>query len=66
MVNLTRQNVEYNIRLGPNKHSPGDAIEVITVERVAIENEAVQAEIAKLQLPEGAEIVVDPWIYGTR
>jgi hypothetical protein len=30
-----------------------------------MEDEAVKAEIAKLQLPEGTVVCCDPWIYGT-
>ena len=36
----------------------------MSVERVALEDEGVKAEIAKLKLPEGSVVVVDPWIYG--
>jgi primary-amine oxidase len=64
IVNLTQQSVEYNIRLGPNIHAPGDGEEIIAIERIALEDEGVQAELAKLKLPEGAKIVIDPWIYG--
>jgi hypothetical protein len=34
------------------------------VEKVALEDEGVKAEIAKLHLPEGSVICADPWIYG--
>ena len=34
------------------------------VEKIALEDEGVKAEIAKLQLPEGSVICADPWIYG--
>jgi hypothetical protein len=34
------------------------------VEKNALENEGVKAEIAKLQLPEGTVVCADPWIYG--
>ena len=36
----------------------------MAVERIALEDEAVKAEIAKLKLPEGAVVISDPWIYG--
>jgi primary-amine oxidase len=52
------------VRLGPNIHSWGDAEEIIEIERVALEDEAVKKEIAKLQLPEGTVVISDPWIYG--
>ena len=64
MVNLTSQSLEYNVRLGPNDHAPMDGPEIEAMEKISIEDEAVQAEIAKLQLPEGTKIVCDPWIYG--
>jgi primary-amine oxidase len=63
-VNLTTETLELNVRLGPNLHAPGDGDEIIAIERLALEDEGVQAAIAKLQLPEGSQIVVDPWIYG--
>ena len=56
--------MESNVRLGPNVHSNADGDEIIKVERIALEDEGVQAEIAKLQLPEGTVIISDPWIYG--
>jgi len=34
------------------------------VEKIALEDEAVKAEIAKLKLPEGTVVISDPWIYG--
>lgn len=64
VVNLTTQTIQYNVRLGPHMHAPGDGEEILALERIAIEDEGVQAEIAKLKLPEGTKIVVDPWIYG--
>jgi primary-amine oxidase len=61
---LTTSTVESNIRLGPNVHAAGDGEEILDIEKLALEDEGVQAEIAKLQLPEGTAIVCDPWIYG--
>lgn len=63
-MNLNTSAVEYNVRLGSNMHAPGDGGEIIAMERVALEDEGVQAAIAKLQLPEGSQVVIDPWIYG--
>lgn len=45
-------------------HAPGDGEEIEAMERIALEDEGVQAELAKLKLPKGAKVVVDPWIYG--
>jgi primary-amine oxidase len=64
IVNLSLAKVESNLRLGPYIHSPADGDEIIKVEKIALEDENVKAEIAKLQLPEGTVIISDPWIYG--
>ena len=64
IINLTHQHVESHFRLGPNIHSPGDGEELILIEKVALEDAGVKAEIAKLQLPEGTVVIIDPWIYG--
>ena len=63
-MNLTKQQVESNVRLGPNVHAPADIEEVLVIEKIALEDEGVKAEIAKLQLPKGATVLSDPWIYG--
>ncbi|KAL8944777.1 MAG: hypothetical protein Q9216_000199 [Gyalolechia sp. 2 TL-2023] len=65
IVSLSRQKVESNVRLGPNIHGPGDAEEILAIEKIALEDEGVKAEIAKLQLPEGTAVISDPWIYGS-
>ena len=54
------------MRLGPNVHASGDGEEIVKIEQIALEDEGVRAEVAKLQLPEGSVVVVDPWIYGQR
>ena len=64
VVNLSEGKVESNIRLGANVHSNADGDEIIAVEKVALEDEGVKDVIAKLELPEGSVVVVDPWIYG--
>jgi len=56
--------VEYNVRLGANMHAPGDGEEIFAIERVCLEDQGVQDAIAKLELPEGSKVVIDPWIYG--
>lgn len=63
-MSLTQHRVESHARLGPNVHAPADSEEILTVERIALEDESVKAEIAKLQLPEDAVVLADPWIYG--
>ena len=64
IVNLSQRRVESNVRLGPNTHGPGDAEEIVLVEKIALEDEGVVSELAKLKLPEGTGIISDPWIYG--
>lgn len=65
VVNLTTGKVEANAKLGPFMHPNGDGEEIIAVEKALLEHPEVQAEIAKLQLPPGTAVVVDPWLYGT-
>ncbi|MCJ1362825.1 hypothetical protein MMC16_001931 [Acarospora aff. strigata] len=65
IVNLSQSRVESNVRLGPNVHASGDGEEIVLVEKVALEDAAVKAEIAKLQLPEDTVVISDPWIYGS-
>ena len=63
-VNLSEQEVESNVRLGKNVHGGGDGEEIMAMERIALEDEGVKQELKKLNLPEGAVVVCDPWIYG--
>jgi len=56
-VNLSTQSVESNVRLGNNIHAPGDAEEFIGIEKLCLEDASVQAELAKLKLPEGSVVV---------
>ena len=64
VVNLSQQRVESNVRQGPNVHGPGEWEEILMVEKIALEDEQVKAEIAKLGLPKGTAVISDPWIYG--
>lgn len=64
IVNLTKQRVESNVRLGPYVHGAADAAELLAVEKVALQDEGVRSALAKLRLPEGTPIVSDPWNYG--
>jgi len=65
IINLSHGKVESNVRLGPNVHSNADGGEILAVEKIALEDPQVKAEIAKLQLPEGTVVISDPWIYGS-
>jgi primary-amine oxidase len=64
VVNLTTRKVEANARVGPFMHPNGDAEELFAVEKALLAHPQVQAEIAKLKLPKGSVVVVDPWLYG--
>jgi primary-amine oxidase len=64
IVSLSLGKVESNVRLGPCVHSNADGEEIIAIEKIALEDPGVQAQIAKLQLPEGTVVISDPWIYG--
>lgn len=57
--------MERNVLLGPFVHANGDGDEIVAIEKVALADEKVQAEIAKLELPEGTVVISDPWIYGS-
>jgi primary-amine oxidase len=65
VVDLTTGRVLRNVLLGPNLHANGDGEEIVAIEKAALEDEGVKAEIAKLQLPEGTVVISDPWIYGS-
>ncbi|KAL6401755.1 copper methylamine oxidase precursor [Ilyonectria robusta] len=57
--------VEHNVRLGPFEHPNADPYELMMVEKLALEDPRVKAELAKLELPTGAKVMTDPWGYGT-
>ncbi|KAL8377312.1 hypothetical protein RB595_008142 [Gaeumannomyces hyphopodioides] len=65
VVNLTQSLVESNVLLGPDKHANGDAEELTAIEESIFKHAELQAEIAKLKLPEGTVLTADPWIYGS-
>ena len=65
VVNLTKNTIESNAKLGPFQHANSDGEEIMAVEKALLVDPKVQAEIAKLKLPEGTQIVIDPWIYGS-
>lgn len=52
------------MKLGPNVHGNVDYDEAQRVEKLALEDPQVLAELEKLKLPEGTVVCADPWIYG--
>jgi primary-amine oxidase len=65
VVDLSSGHVHFNVLLGKNIHANGDGEEIVEIEKIALADEGVQAEIAKLELPEGTVVIIDPWIYGS-
>jgi len=63
-VNLTTGTIESNVKLGPNVHANAVYDEVQEVEKIALQDPKVLAELEKLKLPEGTVVCADPWIYG--
>lgn len=47
------------------EHGPGDDEEVLEIARISLLSPMVQKEIDRLQLPEGAEVIAEPWPYGS-
>ncbi|KAI9850394.1 MAG: hypothetical protein M1838_005727 [Thelocarpon superellum] len=64
-INLSSGTIESTVRLGPNQHGACDGAEILDMERIALQDDGVQAEIAKLKLPAGTVVISDPWIYGS-
>lgn len=44
-------------------HAYVDAGEMVKCEKACLEDPRIQAAIQSLQLPDGAEVVCDPWTY---
>ncbi|KAK1753035.1 copper amine oxidase [Echria macrotheca] len=65
IVNLTKNTVETNVKVGPFIHANADAEELFAIEAACLAHPEVQAELAKLKLPEGTVVISDPWIYGS-
>lgn len=65
VVDLSAGRVQRNVLLGSNFHANGDGMEIVAVEKAALEDEGAKAELAKLKLPEGTVVISDPWIYGS-
>lgn len=66
VVNLSKNTVVYNKTHQDSLHGPADYEEILCVERLVLEDAAVKAEIAKLNLPDDSLVMCEPWVYGRR
>ncbi|KAL4916401.1 copper amine oxidase [Aspergillus aurantiobrunneus] len=64
LLNADAKNIVYVKELPKDIQGPVDTDELIGIEQLCLSHPAVQKEIAKLQLPPGATVCNDPWIYG--
>lgn len=64
-VNLTTKTIVHSERMDPKYHGNVDFTEVGIVERMVLEDPTVQAEIAKLKLPDHLEAVAEAWGFGS-
>ena len=64
LVDVTAGRVLLQRNLGSKVHGPGTPEEMERTHDIAIKSELVQKEIARLKLPEGTEVVCEPWPYG--
>ncbi|BGP32212.1 hypothetical protein JCM10296v2_003992 [Rhodotorula toruloides] len=46
------------------EHGPGDDEEVLKIAEISLESPMVKKELERLQLPEGSEVIAEPWPYG--
>ncbi|KAF9895358.1 hypothetical protein FE257_000262 [Aspergillus nanangensis] len=65
LLNAGTRSVIYAKELPKHIQGPVDVDELGEIEELCLGHPAVQAEIAKLQLPAGVTVCNDPWIYGT-
>lgn len=64
LVNLNLGLVEQKEHL-VDKHPYIDTVYMRDVEKACKEDPGIQEEIKKLNLPEGASVVIEPWAYAT-
>lgn len=65
LVSLTHKKVIKNKQLSNEFHGALDHSEMELVARLMLQDETVKDAVARLELPAGAELVVEPWMYGT-
>ncbi|RAH50506.1 copper amine oxidase [Aspergillus brunneoviolaceus CBS 621.78] len=64
LLNAGTRSIVFAKELPKDVQAPVDADELEEIERLCLNHPAVQAEVAKLQLPAGVTVCNDPWIYG--
>jgi primary-amine oxidase len=64
LVDITIGKLLWQRNLGRNIHAPSTPEEIERMHEVAMRSDLVQREIARLRLPEGSEVVCEPWPYG--
>ncbi|ORY17462.1 copper amine oxidase [Clohesyomyces aquaticus] len=64
LVDVTAKSV-FSAEILHGKHSHVDSAYMKQVETACLSDARVQAEIASLQLPEEATVIVEPWTYAT-
>ncbi|KIW64823.1 hypothetical protein PV04_09730 [Phialophora macrospora] len=65
IVSLTQSKILSNARLPDDVHGCLDGSEQEELERISLSNPSVQAALAELQLPKGAFVVGEAWMYGS-
>ncbi|KAM0756094.1 primary amine oxidase [Meredithblackwellia eburnea MCA 4105] len=63
-VDISNQRI-MSQRVLEGMHGPGDDDEVLAVAAESLRSPLVQKELERLQLPEGYEVISEPWPYGT-
>lgn len=64
-MSLTHKTVIENKQLGNEFHGALDPAEMELVAGLMLQDETVKEAVARLELPAGAELVIEPWMYGT-
>ncbi|KAH8591040.1 copper amine oxidase [Bisporella sp. PMI_857] len=64
IVDLTNGNTFQSRNLGGTCYPPATNVDMHRLESIVMNDSRVQAEIARLKLPEGAVVQPEPWPYG--
>ncbi|EXJ83065.1 primary-amine oxidase [Capronia coronata CBS 617.96] len=65
IVSLSQRKILKNVRLPDDVHGCLDGPEQEEIERICLSHPDVQAALAELQLPPGAFVVGEAWMYGS-